>query len=71
MRQAKITHAHGLSEIASASDLTRDALYNALRPVGSPRFDTISMPAPFRQDSLDSLKRLANGVITKAGSERT
>lgn len=34
--------ARGMSEIAQASGLTREALYKALRPDASPRFDTIS-----------------------------
>ena len=32
----------GMSEIAQASGLTREALYKALRPDAHPRFDTIS-----------------------------
>lgn len=34
--------ARGMTEIAKASGLTREALYKALRPSASPRFDTIS-----------------------------
>jgi len=34
--------ARGMSEIAKASGITREALYRALRPDASPRFDTIS-----------------------------
>jgi len=34
--------ARGMSEIASASGLTREALYKALRPDAHPRFDTIN-----------------------------
>ena len=37
-----IARAHGMSEIAKASGLTREALYKALRPDAQPRFDTIS-----------------------------
>ena len=37
-----IARAWGMSEIAEASGLTREALYKALRPVAKPRFDTIS-----------------------------
>ena len=37
-----IARARGMSEIASASGLTREALYKALRPESKPRFDTIS-----------------------------
>lgn len=37
-----IARAHGMSEIAKASGLTREALYKALRPDAKPRFDTIS-----------------------------
>lgn len=37
-----IARARGMSEIAKASGLTREALYKALRPDASPRFDTIS-----------------------------
>lgn len=34
--------ARGMSEIAKASGLSREALYKALRPDASPRFDTIN-----------------------------
>jgi len=34
--------ARGMSEIAQAAGLTREALYKALRPDAHPRFDTIS-----------------------------
>jgi probable addiction module antidote protein len=34
--------ARGMSEIAKASGITREALYKALRPGAQPRFDTIS-----------------------------
>ncbi len=34
--------ARGMSEIAHASGITREALYKALRPNAHPRFDTIS-----------------------------
>lgn len=34
--------ARGMSDIAQASGLTREALYRALRPNAHPRFDTIS-----------------------------
>ena len=34
--------AGGMSEIAKASGITREALYKALRPDAQPRFDTIS-----------------------------
>lgn len=37
----EIVRARGLTEIASASGLTREALYKALRPGSQPRFDTI------------------------------
>lgn len=37
-----IARARGMSEIAKASGITREALYKALRPDASPRFDTIS-----------------------------
>ncbi len=36
-----IARARGMTEIAKASGLTREALYKALRPNASPRFDTI------------------------------
>ena len=32
----------GMTEIAKASGITREALYKALRPDASPRFDTIA-----------------------------
>lgn len=34
--------ARGMSEIAQAAGITREALYKALRPGAHPRFDTIS-----------------------------
>ena len=37
-----IARARGMSEIAKASGLAREALYKALRPDAQPRFDTIS-----------------------------
>lgn len=37
-----IARARGMTEIAKASGITREALYKALRTDASPRFDTIS-----------------------------
>lgn len=37
-----IARARGMSEIAKASGITREALYKALRPHAQPRFDTIN-----------------------------
>lgn len=37
-----IARARGMSEIAKASGITREALYKALRPNAQPRFETIS-----------------------------
>lgn len=37
-----IARARGMSEIAKASGITREALYKALRPDAHPRFDTVS-----------------------------
>ncbi|MCC7464435.1 MAG: putative addiction module antidote protein [Gammaproteobacteria bacterium] len=37
-----IARARGMSEIARASGITREALYKALRPGAQPRFDTVS-----------------------------
>ncbi len=37
-----IARARGMSEIARASGITREALYRALRPDAQPRFETIS-----------------------------
>lgn len=37
-----IARAHGMSAIAKASGITREALYKALRPDADPRFDTVS-----------------------------
>ncbi|MES3006139.1 MAG: addiction module antidote protein [Pseudomonadota bacterium] len=37
-----IARARGMTEIARASGLSREALYRALRSDASPRFDTIS-----------------------------
>ena len=34
--------ARGMTEIAKASGITREALYKALRPESQPRFDTIN-----------------------------
>jgi probable addiction module antidote protein len=37
-----IARARGMTEIANAAGLTREALYKALRPNAHPRFDTIA-----------------------------
>lgn len=37
-----IARVRGMSDIAKASGITREALYKALRPDAQPRFDTIS-----------------------------
>jgi probable addiction module antidote protein len=37
-----IARARGMTEIARASGITREALYKALRPGTEPRFDTVS-----------------------------
>ncbi|OGB69774.1 MAG: putative addiction module antidote protein [Burkholderiales bacterium RIFOXYC12_FULL_65_23] len=37
-----VARARGMTQIAQASGLTREALYKALRPSAHPRFDTIS-----------------------------
>ena len=37
-----IARARGMSEVALASGLTREALYKALRHTSQPRFDTIT-----------------------------
>lgn len=37
-----VARARGMTEIAKASGLGREALYKALRPGSAPRFDTIS-----------------------------
>lgn len=37
-----IARAHGMTEIAKATGLAREALYKALRPDAQPRFDTIN-----------------------------
>ena len=37
-----IARARGMTEIAKASGIGREALYNALRPGPRPRFDTIA-----------------------------
>nr|WP_319566307.1 addiction module antidote protein [uncultured Rhodoferax sp.] len=37
-----IARARGMTDVARASGLTREALYKALRPNSQPRFDTIS-----------------------------
>ena len=34
--------ARGMSEVAKKAGITREALYRALRPNASPRFDTIN-----------------------------
>ena len=34
--------ARGMSEIAKAADIIREALYKALRPDSEPRFDTVN-----------------------------
>ncbi|HIJ97203.1 MAG TPA: putative addiction module antidote protein [Desulfuromonadales bacterium] len=37
-----IARARGMSDIAKAAGITREALYKALRPDSKPRFETIS-----------------------------
>lgn len=37
-----IARARGMTEVARASGLTREALYKALRPTSHPRFETIA-----------------------------
>ena len=37
-----IARARGMSEVAKASGITREALYKALRPGADPRFETVS-----------------------------
>ena len=37
-----IARARGMTEIAKAAGITREALYKALRPGSAPRFDTVS-----------------------------
>jgi probable addiction module antidote protein len=37
-----IARARGMSDIAAAAGLTREAIYKALRPDAQPRFDTIA-----------------------------
>lgn len=37
-----IARARGMTEIAKAAGLTREALYKALRPGSEPRFDTVN-----------------------------
>ena len=37
-----IARARGMSEIAKAAGITREALYKALRPDSAPRFETVS-----------------------------
>lgn len=37
-----VARARGMTEIARASGITREALYKALRPDASPRFETIA-----------------------------
>jgi probable addiction module antidote protein len=37
-----IARARGMTEIAKASGLAREALYKALKPDAQPRFDTIA-----------------------------
>jgi len=37
-----IARARGMTEIAKAAGITREALYRALRPDSAPRFDTIN-----------------------------
>ncbi len=37
-----VARARGMTEVARAAGLTREALYKALRPDAQPRFDTIA-----------------------------
>ncbi|HNV07045.1 MAG: putative addiction module antidote protein [Dokdonella sp.] len=36
-----VARARGMTQVAEASGVTREALYRALRPDASPRFDTV------------------------------
>ena len=36
-----VARARGMTQVAQAAGLTREALYKALRPEGAPRFDTV------------------------------
>jgi probable addiction module antidote protein len=36
-----VARARGMTQVAQAAGLTREALYKALRPEAQPRFDTI------------------------------
>jgi probable addiction module antidote protein len=38
----RLARARGMSEIAKASGLAREALYKALKPDAQPRFDTMA-----------------------------
>ena len=37
-----VARARGMTDIAAASGVTREALYRALRPEAQPRFDTVA-----------------------------
>ena len=37
-----VARARGMTQVAAQAGLTREALYKALRPTASPRFDTIA-----------------------------
>ena len=37
-----VARARGMTDVAKASGITREALYKALRPNASPRFETVS-----------------------------
>jgi len=62
-----IARARGMTEMARASGLTREAMYKALRPTSHPRFDTISkvcaalgvklVAQPLRHDVAVALER--------------
>jgi probable addiction module antidote protein len=42
MNSLSLARARGMTEIAEAAGITREALYKALRPDSAPRFDTMS-----------------------------
>jgi probable addiction module antidote protein len=61
-----IARARGMTEIAKAAGITREALYKALRPDSAPRFETVS-----RVCAALGVRLVAQPIHTNAAFSRT
>ena len=58
-----IARARGMTEIAKAAGITREALYKALRPNSAPRFDTVNRVCAALGVRLVAQPLMANKVV--------